>query len=265
MASQQLCMFGNVLFRNVAETLLWWLVGRTTVAKWHGAKKYRSMFSTAHKGRYQSSSRSARMNNKIVKMCSMRQLTGLMPTTSILNMTVPACFPDGWRIWFGTAICWGFDASDPRFSYLKEAMLSTDIIFTNICCDAKKWKCESVRTSYWIHTWGKGVVFWQWNNSVVTSASISVSAVVYYRFKRLIVDVADMSSKGPGFAYQHAWESRPCHKLPSSRFVCWSACRDYLPRLKSIPLLSQASHGLVVSLHTTVVAESQNISSVYKS
>ena len=38
---------------------------------------------------------------------------------------------------------------------------------------------------------------------VVTSASISVSAVVYYRFKRLIVDIADMSSKGPGFAYQH--------------------------------------------------------------
>ena len=36
-----------------------------------------------------------------------------------------------------------------------------------------------------------------------TSASISVSAVVYYRFKRLIVDIADMSSKGPGFAYQH--------------------------------------------------------------
>ena len=80
----------------------------------------------------------------------------------------------------------------------------------------KKWKCESVRTSYWIHTWGNGVVFWQWNKSVVTSASISVSAVVYYRFKRLIVDIADMSSKGPGFAYQHVWESRPCHKLPSS-------------------------------------------------
>ena len=32
---------------------------------------------------------------------------------------------------------------------------------------------------------------------------ISVSAVVYYCFKRLIVDIADMSSKGPGFAYQH--------------------------------------------------------------
>ena len=31
----------------------------------------------------------------------------------------------------------------------------------------------------------------------------SLSAVVYYRFKRLIVDIADMSSKGPGFAYQH--------------------------------------------------------------
>ena len=101
MASQQLSMFGNV-----AVTLLWWLVVRTTVAKLHGAKKYRSMFSIAHKGRYQSSSRSARMNNKIVNMCSMRQLTGLMQTTSVLNMTFPVCFPDGWRVWFGTAICW---------------------------------------------------------------------------------------------------------------------------------------------------------------
>ena len=94
----------------------------------------------AHKGRYQSSSRSARMNNKIVNMCSMRQLTGLMPTTSVLNLNMidPACFPDGWRVWFGTAICWGFDVSDPRVSSLKEAMLSTGIIFTNTCCDAKK-------------------------------------------------------------------------------------------------------------------------------
>ena len=65
------------------------------MAKLHGAKKYISRFSTAHKGIYQSSSRSARMNNKMVNMCSMRQLTGLMPTTSVLNMTVPACFPDG--------------------------------------------------------------------------------------------------------------------------------------------------------------------------
>ena len=80
----------------------------------------------------------ARMNSKMVNMCSMRQLTGLMPTISVLNMTDPACFPDGWRIWFETAICWGFDASDPRVSSLKEAMLSTDIIFTNTCCDAKK-------------------------------------------------------------------------------------------------------------------------------
>ena len=96
------------------------------------------MFSTAHKGRYQSSSRSVRMNNKIVNMCSMGQLTGFMPTTSVLNMTDAVCFPEGWRVWFETAICWGFDASDPRFSSLKEAMLSTDIIFTNICCDAKK-------------------------------------------------------------------------------------------------------------------------------
>ena len=56
-------------------------------------------------------------------------------------MTVPACFPDGWRVWFGTALCWGFDASDPRVSSLKEAMLSTDIIFTNddfTRSDAKK-------------------------------------------------------------------------------------------------------------------------------
>ena len=88
------------------------------------------MFSTAHNGRY--------MNNKIVNMCSMRQLTGIMPTTSILYMTVPAYFPDGWRVWFETAICWGFDASDPRVSSLKEAILSTDIIFTNTCCDATK-------------------------------------------------------------------------------------------------------------------------------
>ena len=96
------------------------------------------MFSTAHMGRYQSSPRSARMNNTIVNMCSMRQLTGLMPTTSVLNMTDPACFHGGWRVWFGTTICWGFDASDPRVSSLKEAMLSTDIIFTNTCCNAKK-------------------------------------------------------------------------------------------------------------------------------
>ena len=37
------------------------------------------------------------------------------------------------------------------------------------------------------------------------------------------------------------------------------------PDLNLIPRLSQASHGLVVSLHTTVDAESQNISSVSKS
>ena len=76
----------------------------------------------------------------MVNMCSMRQLTGLMPATSVLNITDSACFPDGWRVWFETAICWGFDASDPRVSSLKEAMLSTDIIklFTNTCCDVKK-------------------------------------------------------------------------------------------------------------------------------
>ena len=96
------------------------------------------MFSTAHKGIYQSSSRSARMNNKIVNMCSMRQLTGLMPTISVLNMTNPAHFPGGWRVWFETAICWGFDASAPRIISLKEPMFSTDIIFTNTCCGAKK-------------------------------------------------------------------------------------------------------------------------------
>ena len=70
-----------------------------------------------------------------LNMCSIRQLTGLMPTTSVLNITDPACFPDGWRVWFETAICWGFDASDPRVSSLKEAMLSTDVIFTSTCCD----------------------------------------------------------------------------------------------------------------------------------
>ena len=43
-----------------------------------------------------------------------------MLTTSVLNMTVPACFPDGWRVWFETAICWGFDASDPRVSSLRK-------------------------------------------------------------------------------------------------------------------------------------------------
>ena len=86
------------------------------------------MFSTAHKGRYQSSSRSARMNSKIVNMFSVRQLTGLMPTTSVLNMTDPACFPDGWRVWFETAICWGFDASDPRFSSLKKCFRLTSYL-----------------------------------------------------------------------------------------------------------------------------------------
>ena len=40
----------------------------------------------------------------------MRQLTGFMPTTSVLNMTDAVCFPEGWRVWFETAICWGFDA-----------------------------------------------------------------------------------------------------------------------------------------------------------
>ena len=213
-------------------------------------------------------------------------------------------------------------------------------LFTNTCCDVKKWKCESVRNSYLIHTWGNSVFFWQWNISVVTSvttdgprvsplgdhmtrkddtgdqpaverrprqilerhdmaekstrqgnletacwglrpttghncclmmtmmmvtsASISVSTVVYYRFKRLIVDIADMSSQGPGFAYRLIWESWPCHRLPSSRFVSWSACRDYLPRLEPIPFLSQACECLVVSLHSIVNAESQNISSVSK-
>ena len=40
-------------------------------------------------------------------------------------------------------------------------------------------------------------------NESVKVYELPTSAVVYYRFKRLIVDIADMSSKGPGFAYQH--------------------------------------------------------------
>ena len=51
-----------------------------------------------------------------------------------------------------------------------------------------------------------------------------------------------------GWSWQPCWKIVPA-PLPSSRFECWSACRDYLPRLKSIPLLSQASHGLVVDWH----------------
>ena len=54
-----------------------------------------------------------------------------------IYMTVPAFFPDGWRVWFGTAIFWCGDAGDPRVSSLKEAMLSTDILLTDTCYDAR--------------------------------------------------------------------------------------------------------------------------------
>ena len=79
----------------------------------------------------------------MVNMCSMRRLTGLVSTTGVLHnviMSVPAFFPDGWRVWFGTVIFWCGDAGDPRVSSLKEAMLSTDIllVLTDTCYDAKK-------------------------------------------------------------------------------------------------------------------------------
>ena len=119
------------------------------------------MFLTAHKGRDQSSSREARTNTKMVNMCSMRQLTGLMSTTGVLHniMTIPAFFPNGWHVWCGTAICWGCDAGDPHVSSLKEAMPPTDILFNDTCCDAKNGKCESVRTTYWLQTCDNGFVF----------------------------------------------------------------------------------------------------------
>ena len=46
----------------------------------------------------------------------------------IAYMTVPAFFPDGWRVWFGTAIFWCGDAGDHCVSYMKEAMNLTDIL-----------------------------------------------------------------------------------------------------------------------------------------
>ena len=92
---------------------------------------YISMFSTAHKCREQSPSRSAGTNTKMVNMCLIRQLSGLLSTKC-------AFCPDGWRVWFGTAICWYFDASDPRVTSLKEAMPSNDTLFTDTCYHAKK-------------------------------------------------------------------------------------------------------------------------------
>ena len=158
------------------------------------------MVSTAHKGRDQSSSYSARTNTKMVNMCSMRRLTGLMSTTGVLHIWLSLhSFPGGWRVWFGTAIFWCGDAGDPCVSSLKEAMHSTDILLTDTCRDANKWKCESVRTTYWLHTCDNGIVFSQWKPSVATSASISDSAFVYYHSKRLIVGIADISSTCPGF------------------------------------------------------------------
>ena len=47
--------------------------------------------STAHKGRYPSSSRSARTNT-MVNMCSMRRLTGLMSTTGVLHICLSLHF-----------------------------------------------------------------------------------------------------------------------------------------------------------------------------
>ena len=63
---------------------------------------YISIFSTAHKCREQSPSRSAGTNTKRVNMCLIRQLTGLLSTKCVL--TVPSFCPDGWRVWFGTAM-----------------------------------------------------------------------------------------------------------------------------------------------------------------
>ena len=70
------------------------------------------------------------------KLCSMRRLT--VNNWCIAYMTVPAFCPDGWRVWFGTAIFWCGDAGDPSVSSLKEAMHSTDTLLTDTCCDAKK-------------------------------------------------------------------------------------------------------------------------------
>ncbi len=83
-----------------------------------------------------------------------------MSTAGVLHIytSVPAFCPDGWRVWFGTAIFWYGDAGDPRVSSLKEAMHSTDILLTDTCCDAKKGEYESVRTTYWLHTWDNGIV-----------------------------------------------------------------------------------------------------------
>ena len=86
----------------------------------------------------------------------------------------------------------------PILNYM-DSPVGWSIPLTDTCCDAKEWKCESVRTTYWLHTCDNGIVFWQWKPSVASSASISYSAFVYYRFKRLIVGIADIWSTGPGF------------------------------------------------------------------
>ena len=158
-ASQQLSMFGNVLFRNVAENLLWWLeLGRPhncgEMTRCEEVQKHVFYSSQWQIPVFLPFVSHEQQNCELVFNETI-DWTHANNYSSVLNMTDPAYFPDGWRVWFVTAICWGFDASDPRVSSLKEAILSTDIIFPNIWCDAKKWKCESVRTSYWIHTWGK--------------------------------------------------------------------------------------------------------------
>ena len=91
---------------------------------------------TVKKCKKQSPSRSAGTNTKMVNMCLIRQLTGLLSTKCVL--TVPGVCPDGWRVWFGTSICWCCDASYPHVTSLKEAMPSNDTIFTDTCDHAKK-------------------------------------------------------------------------------------------------------------------------------
>ena len=139
---------------------------------------YISMYSTAHRCREQTSSRSPGTDTNMVNMCLIRQLTGLLSTTCVL--TVPAFCPDGWRVWFGTAICWCCDASDPHVISLKDAMPSNDTLFADTCYHAKKWKFESVRTTYWRHTCENDVLFWPQKRSVATSASIIDSAFDYH-------------------------------------------------------------------------------------
>ena len=157
------------------------------------------MFSTAHKGRDQSSSRSARTNTNIVNMCSMRRLTGLMSTTGVMHTWLSLHLS-----WWLACLVWNRHIlvrwcrwSSCQFSEWSNAFHWHPVNW--YLCDAKKWKCESVRTTYWLHTCDNGIVFWEWKPSVATSASISDSAFVYYRFKCLIVGIADIWSTGPGF------------------------------------------------------------------